>query len=104
MSAIATRRPILANANYLAICVALGLAVGWLPSLLHGPIAEKFNVLYIEGRIAVWGFHLARCSIGFWVGATLWPRAWYVRGPLCGLLALLPLTVISLAMPGCGFT
>ena len=104
MSSGAPRRALLADAPYVAVCVALGLIAGWLPLFLHGPIAEKFNVLYIEGRIAVWSFYLARCSIGFWVGITVLPRRWYLRGPLCGLLTLLPLTVISLAMPGCGFT
>ena len=103
MSVRAQRHP-LANAPYLGVCVALGLAAGWLPALLHGPIAEKFNVLYVEGRIAVWAFFLARCLIGFWVGVTALPRRWYLRGPLCGALALLPLTLIPLAMPNCGFT
>lgn len=104
MSEAVSRRPPLAGVPYLAVCLALGLVAGWIPILLHGPIAEKFNVLYIEGRIAVWGFYFARCSIGFWVGATVFPRRWYLRGPLCGLLVMLPLTVVSLAMPGCGFT
>ena len=101
---MSARRPLLADAPYLAVCTALGLVAGWAPMFLHGPIAEKFNVLYIEGRIAVWGFYLARLSIGFWVGAAAYPRQWYLRGPLLGALVLLPLTIISLAMPGCGFT
>lgn len=103
MSDRARRHP-LANAPYLGVCVALGLLLGGLPALLHGPIAEKFNVLYVEGRVAVWAFYLARGLIGFWVGVTALPCRWYLRGPLCGLLALLPLTVIPLAMPNCGFT
>ena len=94
----------LAGLPYPLVCVALGLLLGWIPVLLHGPIQEKFNVLYIQGSIAVWGFYGARCSIGLWVGLTTLPRQWFFRGPLCGFLALLPLTVISLAMPGCGFT
>ncbi len=104
MSASSQRRALLADAPYTAVCVALGLVAGWLPVLLHGPIAEKFNVLYIEGSVAVWGFYLARCSIGLWVGISVSPRSWILRGPLCGFLALLPLALVSLAMPGCGFT
>ena len=104
MSEGVQRRAPLADASYLAVCAALGLAAGWIPVFLHGPIVEKFNVLYIDGSIAVWGFYTARCSIGLWIGLTVLPRQWYLRGPLCGLLALLPLTLVSLAMPGCGFT
>jgi hypothetical protein len=104
VSARAQRRPPLADVPYTAVCVALGLVAGWIPVLLHGPIAEKFNVLYIEGSVAVWGFYAARCSIGLWIGISVLPRRWYLRGPLCGFLALLPLTLVSLAMPGCGFT
>ena len=94
----------LARAPYALVCLGLGLLLGWLPLLFHGPIPEKFNVLYIQGSVAVWGFYGARCSIGLWVGLTGLPTRWYLRGPLCGFLALLPLTVISLAMPRCGFT
>lgn len=104
MSANTPRRPPLAGAPYVAVCVALGLVLGWIPVLLHGPIREKFNVLYIQGSIAVWGFYAARCSIGFWIAITVLPRRWYLRGPLCGFLTLLPLAIVSLAMPGCGFT
>jgi len=89
--------------SYPLVCTALGLVLGWLPWLIHGPIAEKFNVLYIQGGIAVWGFYTARCMIGFLVGVTRWPRPWCLRGPLFGFVALLPLTLVSLAMPGCGF-
>jgi hypothetical protein len=87
---------------YLAVCTALGLVLGWAPALLHGPIAEKFDVLYIEGRVAVWSYFVARCAIGFWVGATVFPRPWWLRGPLVGALVVFPLTLISVAMPGCG--
>src|SRR5438876_1126173 len=80
-----------------------GLVLGWLPIFVHGPIPQKFNVLYIRGATAVWAFYTARLLIGFLVGITAWPRPWYVRGPLCGFLALFPLTLISLAMPGCGW-
>ncbi len=88
---------------YPLVCTLLGLVFGWLPMLVHGPIPQKFNVLYIRGPIAVWGFYIARLLIGFLVGITRWPSCWYVRGPLCGFLTLLPLTFISLAMPGCGW-
>ena len=65
---------------------SLGLALAWIPALLHGPIAAKFDLLYIKGGVAVVGWHLARASIGFLVGNTRWPRQWYLRGPLCGFV------------------
>jgi hypothetical protein len=89
--------------RYLPLCVALGVALGWVPLLLHGPIPEKFDVLYIRGSIAVWGWYVARMSIGLWVGVATWPRRWWLRGPLLGVLALLPLGFVSLATPGCGW-
>jgi hypothetical protein len=88
---------------YPLLCVLLGLVFGWLPWLFHGPIAEKFNLLYINGSIAVWGFYAARLSIGFFVGITRWPTRWYLRGPLCGFLLMLPVGLIALATPGCGY-
>ncbi len=87
---------------YPALCALLGLALGWVPALFHGPISYKFNVLGIRGAIAVWGFYVARLSIGYSVGVTRWPAAWWLRGPLCGFLAMFPLTFIVLATPGCG--
>jgi hypothetical protein len=94
----------LAHLPYPLVCTALGLVLGWAPRLVHGPIAEKFDVLYIEGAIAVWAYYAARLSIGFWVGITLWPRRWWLRGALCGFAAMLPLGLMALATPGCGFT
>ncbi len=88
---------------YLLVCVALGLVLGWVPGLLHGPIAEKFNVLFIRGAIAVWAWRIARLSVGLWIGISVWPRPWWLRGPLCGLLAILPLCLVSIATPGCGW-
>lgn len=88
---------------YPLVCTALGLALGWLPVWIHGPIPAKFNLHYIQGPLAVWGFYAARLLIGFWVGITVWPRPWYLRGPLCGFLSLLPVTFIPLGMPDCGF-
>jgi hypothetical protein len=85
------------------VCAGLGLLLGWIPLWLHGPIREKFDVLYIQGSLAVWGWYVARMSIGFWIGVSTWPRPWWLRGPLFGFLALLPLTLVSLAMPGCGW-
>ena len=87
---------------YGLLCTLVGLAIGWLPILVHGPIPEKYNILYIRGAIAVWGWYTARLLIGFLVGITRWPLRWYVRGPLCGLLMLFPLSLVSLATPGCG--
>ena len=43
-------------------------------------------------------------SIGLLVGITVRPRSWWLRGPLVGSLALLPLGFISLAVPTCGPT
>ena len=87
---------------YAPLCTVLGLALGWLPMLIHGPIPEKYNVLYINGAVAVWGWYTARMLIGFAVGITSWPPRWYVRGPLVGLMMLFPLSLVSLATPGCG--
>jgi hypothetical protein len=89
--------------SYPLLCALLGAVLGWLPALVHGPIAEKYDVLYIRGAVAVWGWYLARISIGLLVGITRWPASWYVRGPMCGLLAMLPLGFVSLATPACGF-
>jgi hypothetical protein len=87
---------------YPLLCALLGLALGWVPALLHGPIAEKYDLLYLRGTVAVSAWYTARLSIGLLVGMTSWPRPWWVRGPLCGLLALLPLGLVSVATPGCG--
>ncbi len=88
---------------YSLLCAVLGLAVGWLPILVHGPIAAKFDILYLDGAVAVWAFYVARLSIGLVVGITQWPSRWYVRGPMCGLLMMTPVALIALATPGCGF-
>lgn len=88
--------------SYPVLCTPLGAGLGWVPRLLHGPIAEKFDALYIEGAVAVWGWYTARMLIGFAVGVTRWPEPWYLRGPLFGFLTMFPLTLVSLAMPGCG--
>jgi len=87
---------------YSLLCTLLGLVLGWVPKLFHGPIPEKYNVLYIKGAIAVWGWYTARMLIGFMVGITRWPQSWYLRGPMCGFLMMLPLSLVSLATPGCG--
>ena len=87
---------------YPLLCAALGLVLGPLPRLLHGPIPEKYDVLYINGAVAVWGWYTARCLIGLLVGITRWPGPWWLRGPLCGVLLLGPLSIVSLATPGCG--
>jgi len=92
-----------ARLPYPALCALLGLALGWLPALVHGPHPSKFNVLYIEGDVAVWAFYSARLLVGLLVGLTFWPARWYLRGPLCGFLALLPVTFVALATPRCGF-
>jgi hypothetical protein len=94
----------LARLSYPLVCALLGLVLGWLPLLVHGPHPSKFNVLYIQGDVAVWAFYSARLLIGFLVGITFWPARWYLRGPLCGFLAMLPVTFVALATPRCGFT
>ncbi len=103
----AERRPL----PYPLVCVLAGLPFAWAPVLLgwlfgpgygHGPIPEKFDVLYIQGSIAIWSYYAARMLIGLWVGITAWPARWWLRGPLCGFLGVFPLTLVSLAMPGCG--
>ena len=90
------------RSRYTLLCLLLGVILGWLPRLVHGPIPEKFNVLYINGAVAVWAYYTARMLIGFVVGITVWPQRWYVRGPMCGFMMLFPLTLISLAKPTCG--
>jgi hypothetical protein len=88
---------------YPVLCALLGLVLGWVPMFLHGPIAQKFNVLYLRGSIAIWAFYSARLSVGLWVGISTFPRAWFLRGPVCGLLSLLPVSLIALATPRCGY-
>lgn len=89
---------------YPLLCALLGLGLGWLPVLVHGPIPEKFNVLYIRGSIAIWAFYAPRLSIGLLVGISAWPRPWWLRGPLLGALAMLSPSLLALATPRCGFT
>lgn len=89
---------------YPIVCALLGAVLGWVPLQVHGPALEKFNPFYIEGAVAVWGFYSARLLIGVWVGLSAWPRPWWLRGPLCGLLGMLPITLVSLSVPDCGFT
>lgn len=103
MAASPERQRMNARRRYLLLCAVCGVALGMVPRFLHGPIPQKFNIHYIQGSIAVWAFYTARMLIGFLVGITVWPRRWFIRGPLCGILALFPLTLISLAMPRCGF-
>ena len=86
-----------ARLPYPLVCTLLGLVLGWVPRFLHGPIPEKFNVLYIRGVIAVWAFYSARLLIGFMLGITRWPERWYLRGPLVGFLMMLPVTFVALA-------
>ncbi len=88
---------------YPLICVLLGLVLGWVPSFIHGPIPYKFDVFRLNGAVAVWAFYSARLLIGLLVGITIWPARWYLRGPLCGLIAMFPVGLVALATPGCGF-
>jgi hypothetical protein len=88
--------------RYIVLCTLLGLTAGWLPRFFHGPIPYKFDIFGINGGIVVWAFYLERMLTGFLVAITGWPRPWYVRGPLCGLLAMVPVCFVVLATPGCG--
>ena len=90
--------------SYVAVCAAVGLAVGWIPGLLHGPIPEKFDYFELRGAVAVWSWYVARLLIGVMVGLTVLPARWWLRGPLCGFLMLLPPGIMSLATPTCGPT
>ncbi len=87
---------------YPLVCALIGFGLGWIPMFLHGPIPEKFNLYYLRGPVAVWSWYTARLLIGFMVGITCWPRRWYLRGPLCGFLMMLPPGIMSLAVPTCG--
>ncbi|HEY5622821.1 MAG TPA: hypothetical protein VIV14_03595 [Gammaproteobacteria bacterium] len=89
------------------MCTALGLILGWAPMVFHGPIPEKWSYFYygqtpIDGVMLVRAYYVARLSIGLLVGVTVWPQQWYLRGPLCGAFAMLPLGVVALANPLCG--
>jgi hypothetical protein len=88
---------------YTLLCTLLGFGLGWLPMLTHGPIPYRFDILGMRGSVAVWAFYSARLLVGFLVGITVWPGQWWLRGPLCGLVMLVPVTIIVLATPGCGF-
>lgn len=90
------------NLPYPLICALVGFVVGWIPMFFHGPIPEKFNLFGIRGAIAVWTWYAARLLIGVMVGISSQPRRWYLRGPLCGFLMLLPPGIMSLATPTCG--
>ncbi|HEY2775031.1 MAG TPA: hypothetical protein VGK20_13370 [Candidatus Binatia bacterium] len=93
----------LARLPYRLLCVLVGLPLAWVPFFLHGPAPWKYDVLHIDGAIAVWGWYTARMLIGLWVGVATWPEPWWARGPLCGFFVMLPLTLVSLATPGCGW-
>ena len=87
---------------YPLLCAVVGLLFGWLPSWVHGPIPGKYTLFHLDGPIVVWGFYVARLTIGAAVGLTVWPRAWFLRGPLCGAVGMLPVGLVALATPGCG--
>jgi hypothetical protein len=98
--ATAAARPL----SHTPLCAVLGLVLGWIPFFVHGPHPWKFTIWRLNGAIAVWGFYTARMLIGLLVGITHWPERWFLRGPLCGFLMLLPLGFIALANPACGYT
>ena len=90
--------------SYLWTCILLGLILGWLPTLFHGPIPEKFDQFYISGSWAVWAWYLSRMLIGLAVGVTVRPRIFWLRGLLVGGIMMFPLGFVSLAVPTCGPT
>ena len=89
--------------RYRLVCTVAGLVLGWLPLLFHGPIPEKLSAVRLNGPIAVWCYYTARLLIGFMVGAGTWPARWWTRGPVYGVLLMLPPGWLALATPGCGF-
>ena len=84
------------------LCTLLGLVLGIVPRFLHGPIPYKFDILGMRGEVAVWGWYVARLLIGFLTGNATWPPQWFLRGPLCGMVMMIPLGFVALATPGCG--
>ena len=90
--------------SYPLVCTIAGLVYGWLPRLVHGPIPAKLTLVRLNGALAVWTYYGSRLLIGFMVGCGVWPRTWWVRGPLYGFLLMLPPGMLALATPGCGFT
>ena len=88
---------------YALLCTLVGVVLAWIPSYLHGPIPQKYNILYVRGATAVWAWYSARMMIGFLVGITRWPQPWWLRGPMCGFLMMFPLGLVSVATPGCGY-
>jgi hypothetical protein len=97
-------RPLLPRRSYSLVCTLAGLVYGWLPVLVHGPIPAKLTIARLNGSVAVWTYYGSRLLIGFMVGCGVWPRAWWARGPLYGVLLMLPPGMLALATPGCGFT
>ena len=98
----------MAKIPYSAFCAVLGAVLGWTPMFFHGPIPEKWSYYYygqtpIDGATLVWAYYWARISIGVLVGFTGIPAAWYLRGPACGAFAMLPLGIVALANPLCGW-
>ena len=89
---------------YPLLCALIGLVVGWFPVFFHGPIPEKFNLFYLNGQLAVWNWYLSRLLIGLLVGISAWPPVWWMRGPLIGVLVMIPPGFVALATPGCGPT
>ncbi len=97
----------MANVPYPLFCAALGGVLAVLPAFFHGPIPEKWSYFYygntpIDGATLVWAYYIARGLIGVLVGVTAWPVAWFLRGPLCGAVMMVPLGFVALANPLCG--
>ena len=97
-------RTVVRRIPYTLLCTLIGLVVAWFPLLFHGPIPQKFDIFYLNGALAVWAWYCSRMLIGFVVGIGAWPPKWYLRGPLCGVLLMIPPGFVALATPGCGPT
>lgn len=89
-------------ARFRLTATLVGLVAAWIPYLLHGPVPEKLDRVRLNGAIVVWGFYVGRSLIGFVVGVATWPEAWWLRGPLLGVLVMLPCGLFALGTPGCG--
>ena len=92
---------------YAALCALIGLIIGWFPMFFHGPIPEKWGLFasqygWIDGKVMVWAYYVQRLLIGAAVGITVWPRQWFFRGPLVGVVMMIPLGIVAMSNPLCG--
>ena len=89
--------------------LSLAPAEGWLAMLLLAVAVYMVVISIISSGWVSANKNLVISTavgllIGLLVGMTTWPQAWYLRGPVCGLLMMLPVGLVALATPGCGGT